>query len=155
MNWSRKLVWPLLVLLFLAGCGNKPKTGPEEVRWDRVMCVRCLMAVSDHSYSAQVRGGPEGRKSKVFFYDDLGCAVLWLDKQDWWGGGRWIDDIKTEIWVTDWTDQSWIDARSAFYTEGHITPMDFQLGAQAAKVPGAMTFEEAVQNIRTREQQAH
>ncbi len=155
MKPLRRLIWPLLALLLLAGCDSTPKTGPEKVRWDRVLCVRCLMAVSDHSFSAQVRGGPVGRKPKVYFYDDIGCAVLWLDKQDWWEGGSWIDDEKTEIWVTDWNDQSWIDARQAFYVRGHITPMDFQLGAQKQKVSGALNFEEAVQHIRTREQAAH
>ncbi len=155
MKWFRRMVWPLVALLFLMGCNNTPKTGPEKVRWDRILCVRCLMAVSDHSFSAQVRGGPIGKKSKVYFYDDIGCAVLWLDEQNWWDGGRWVDDPATEIWVTDWTDQSWIDARTAYYVKGHITPMDFQLGAQVTKVPGAYNFEEAIEHIRTREQEAH
>jgi copper chaperone NosL len=155
MKRSMAGVWLLVALLFLAGCEGTPKTGPVKVRWDRVICVRCLMAVSDHSFSAQVRGGPIGKKSKVYFYDDIGCAVLWLDEQDWWDGGNWWEDPATEIWVTDWTDQSWIDARSAFYVKGHITPMDFQLGAQVNEVPGALNFEEAMQHIRTREQEAH
>ncbi len=151
-HWA---AWLLVVFLLVSGCERAPKTGPEKVRWDRILCVRCLMAVSDHSFSAQVRTSPPGKRSKVFFYDDIGCAVLWLDEQNWWSEGTWLDDSSTEIWVTDWTDQSWIDARKAFYVKGQITPMDFQLGAQVAEAPGALNFPQAVDHIRTREQEAH
>jgi len=81
--------------------------------------------------------------------------VLWLDEQDWWEGGNWWEDTATEIWVTDWTDGTWLDARKAFYVGGHITPMDFQLGAQVASEPGAMDFNQAMEYIRSREQEAH
>ncbi len=145
----------LAATILLSGCSREPKTGPEKVRWDRVICVRCLMAVSDHNFSAQVRGGPKDRKSKVYFYDDIGCAVLWLDEQDWWEGENWWEDPATEVWVTDWTDGTWLDARKAFYVKGHITPMDFQLGAQVANETGAMDFQQAMHHIRTREQEAH
>ncbi len=154
MPRTRGVVWLLIVVLLLAGCSKKPKTGPEKVRWDRVICVRCLMAVSDQKFAAQVRGGPVGKRSKVYFYDDIGCVVLWLDEQDWWEGGNWWEDLETEIWVTDWTDGTWLDARTCFYTLGHITPMDFQLGAQPNYEPGALNFEQAMEHIRTREQEA-
>lgn len=155
MRFPQGIVLLLVASLLLVSCSQEPKTGPEKVRWDRVICVRCLMAVSDHNFSAQVRGGPIGRKSKVYFYDDIGCAVLWLDEQDWWEGKNWWEDAATEIWVTDWTDGTWLDARKAYYVKGHITPMDFQLGAQVAHESGALDFTEAMHHIRTREQEAH
>ncbi len=155
MNLTRGVVWLLIAVFLLAGCSKEPKTGPEKVRWDRVICVRCLMAVSDRKFSAQVRGGPVDKRSKVYFYDDIGCTVLWLDQQDWWEGRNWWEDLDTEIWVTDWRDGSWLDARTCFYSKGHITPMDFGLGAQPENEPGTLNFEQAMEHIRTREQEAH
>ncbi len=138
-----------LLLSSLTGCSGKPKTGPEEVRWDRVMCARCIMAVSDHNFSAQVRGGPAEKRSKVYFFDDLGCAVLWLDEQPW------QDDPRTEIWVNDHTNGSWINAQESYYSLGHITPMDFELGAQTTKDSTTLNYNQAQKHIRQREQQSH
>jgi len=139
----------VLIGFVLTGCSKKPKTGPEKVRWDRVMCERCIMAVSDHFFSAQVRGGPAEKKTKVYFFDDLGCAVLWLDEQPW------HDDPRTEVWVTGHSDGAWLDATKCFYSLGHITPMDFELGAQTSADSGTLNYEQAQQHIRTREQQSH
>ena len=154
MRLIRTLTSLLVLALFLigmtlSGCSQKPKTGPEKVRWDRIMCARCIMAVSDHNYSAQVRGGPAEKKTKVYFFDDLGCAVLWLDEQPW------HNDPRTEIWVTAHTDGTWIDAEKCYFSTGHITPMDFELGAQLTHDPDTLNFEQAQQHIRQREQAAH
>ncbi len=139
----------MLALVVLAGCSGAPETGPGEVHWDRDTCARCVMAVSDHHYAAQVRGGPEDQKTKLYFFDDLGCAVFWLDKQDWKG------DARTELWVTDWRNGEWIDAFAARYVDGKTTPMDFGLGAQVDAEDGAMDFDQAVDFIYARKQRAH
>ncbi len=97
----------LVLVLLIVACAGEPETGPGEVRWDKVSCARCIMAVSDHHYSAQVRGGPSGRKTKLYYFDDLGCAVLWLDEQDWRG------DQRTEMWVTAAESGVWLDAFKA------------------------------------------
>ena len=63
----------------LVGCSGDPGTGPVEVKWDRDVCVRCNMVLSDREHSAQVRYTPtDGGRSQVRKFDDLGCAVLWL-----------------------------------------------------------------------------
>lgn len=128
--------------LLLTSCGEEKNTGPGEVRWDREICARCAMAVSDHSFSAQVRGGRADKKSKLYKFDDVGCAVIWLDKQGW------KDDARTEIWVNDHRDQKWINARSAWYVKlSSHTPMDYGLGAQTDKQEGALNFDEAKAHI--------
>ena len=138
-----------LVLLLLGGCSGEPDTGPGKVRWDREVCVRCAMAVSDHNYAAQVRGGPAGQKSKLYKFDDIGCAVIWLDQQPW------KDNPKTEVWVTDYRNGDWIDARKAWYVEGKITPMGYGLGATPEKEPGALNFAQARKHIYDVEEQTH
>ncbi len=140
----------ILLTLFsalLAGCSAEPQTGPGEVRWDREICVRCAMAVSDPNYSAQVRGGPAGGASKLYKFDDIGCAVLWLEQQPW------KDDADTELWVNSYKGGAWIDARSAWYVTGKITPMDYGLGAQKEQTDNSIDFTQAVERVHEKEQQ--
>ena len=133
------IVIPLLLLLI--ACEEEKTTGADKVRWDREICARCAMAVSDRNYSAQVRGGREGKKSKVYKFDDLGCAVIWLDKQNW------KDDARTEVWVNDHRDDKWINAKTAWYVKMNNTPMDYGLGAQTEKSEGALSYEQAYVHI--------
>lgn len=133
------LIIPLF--FFITACEEEKTTGADEIRWDREICARCAMAVSDRKYSAQVRGGREGKRSKVYKFDDLGCAVIWLDKQNW------KDAPSTEIWVNDHRDGKWINAKTAWYVKMNNTPMDYGLGAQTVKAEGALTYEEAGAHI--------
>jgi copper chaperone NosL len=139
----------ILVVLFLAACSSEPETGPGEVRWDKEACARCIMAVSDHHFSAQVRGGEAGRKTKLHFFDDLGCAVLWLEEQPW------REDSRTELWVTDYKSGAWLNAFTASYVTGNITPMDYGLGAQTDAATGTLNYDQAVQEIHDRENRLH
>lgn len=133
--------------LVLAGCSGDPGTGPAEVTWDRDVCERCSMVLSDREHAAQVRyADPAAARSRVALFDDLGCAVLWLEAQDW--QLDWRDDPAVEIWVTDYRDGSWIDARTARYVKGRITPMQYGLGARTDPVDGALDFDAAVVHIR-------
>ena len=122
--------------LLISACGD-PGTGPAGVKWDRVTCERCRMVLSDRHYSAQVRvREPDGRSNRYFF-DDLGCALIWLDDKP---AGA---DPASEIWVNDWRTGDWLDARLAAYVPNQSTPMEYGLGAQADPSPGTLTFEQA------------
>lgn len=135
-----------IVILLLAGCSQSQTTGPEDVRWDREICTRCAMAVSDPHFAVQIRGGPENGKARVYKFDDFGCAVIWLDKQPW------KDTPGTEIWVADHRNGNWLDARKAWYVSSDNTPMDYGLGAQPETVEGALNYEQAVTHVYTVEQ---
>lgn len=140
--------WLLLAGL-LTGCSGQEATGPVEVRWDRETCTRCAMTVSDRHASAQVRGAPAGQLTRVYTFDDIGCAVVWLD------GQPWSDDPRTEIWVTDQLSGEWIDARLASYVTGKVTPMDYGLGAQREASPGTMDFTRAREHIYAIDERKH
>jgi nitrous oxide reductase accessory protein NosL len=130
------------LVLLLAACSGDPGTGPKDVRWDRDACERCRMVLSDRNFSAQIRYFPEEKpRSRVVAFDDIGCAILWLEEQPW------KDDPRTEIWVTDHRNGEWIDARVATYVKGKITPMEFGLGAQPEPLEGGLDFEQAKQHI--------
>jgi copper chaperone NosL len=133
------LLLPLLGVL--VACSNDPGQGPLEPKWDRFACERCRMVLSDRKHSAQVRVPQAEGRSKVLFFDDIGCAVVWLDDKPY------RDDPRTEIWVTDWRNGSWIDARKAWYVPGQITPMEYGLGAQPEPDPQGIDFVAARERI--------
>jgi len=129
------------LLLALAACSGDPGTGPLDVKWDRFACERCRMVLSDRQHSAQVRVPLAEDRSSVLFFDDIGCAVVWLDDKPF------RDDPRTEIWATDWRNGHWIDARKAHYLAGQITPMEYGLGAQTEPDPQALDFAGARERI--------
>ena len=137
------------IFLVLGACSPDQVTGPGEVRWDREICTRCSMALSDRHYAAQVRGAPAGEQTRLYKFDDIGCAVIWLEQQEW------KDDSRTEIWVADHDSGEWLDARKASFIEGKISPMNYGLGAQAQAIAGSLDFSEAKTHILTSEKERH
>ena len=131
----------LILAMVGSGCSGDPGTGPTDVKWDRFACDRCRMVLSDPKHSAQVRVARAEARSRVYYFDDIGCAVIWLDDKPF------RDAPTTEIWTTDWRSGGWIDARAAFYLPGQVTPMEYGLGAQAEPSPDALTFEQAKRHI--------
>ena len=131
----------ILVMFFLQACSPQ-QTGPVDVKWDRDACERCRMVLSDRMHSAQVRNG---ENKKVYLFDDVGGAVIWLQDKSW------ASHPLTEIWVNDHRDGRWIDARKAYYVTGKVTPMLFGLGAQDVPAENAMTFDQAIPYIFERE----
>ncbi len=146
----------LLLTIFvvaLFSCGEQ-KTGPVDVKWDRDVCNRCQMMLSDRKFSAQIRVFPEGKRSKVFRFDDVGCASLWLNAKD---QQTWEADNNTEFWVTDMNTGEWINARTAWYIEDLTTPMNYGLGAispspNSVKKENTLDYEKARKHILDVEQ---
>ena len=124
-------------LLPLAACDHGPETGAVAVHWDRDTCVLCRMMISDAKFTAQVRGGP-GRDLVKF--DDIGCAINWLNDQPWAG------DPETEIWIADHASTRervvWLNARAAWYRRGPASPMAYNFAASATPGDGALRFED-------------
>lgn len=138
-----------VISLVVGACSPDEVTGPGEIRWDRETCTRCSMAVSDRHYAAQVRGAPAGEKTRLYKFDDVGCAVIWLEQQPW------KDDSRTEIWVVDHHSGDWLDARKASYVRDRISPMNYGLGAQAQATAGSLNFSQAIMQIMISEKERH
>lgn len=135
MHWPERIAsWALALLI--ASCGD-PGTGPVDVKWDRVTCERCRMVLSDRRHATEIRVRESAGRSRVHAFDDLGCALAWLEDKPA------KDDPATEIWVNDWRTGDWIDARSASYVPNQVTPMEYGLGAQPDPAPNTLTFEQA------------
>lgn len=140
------LLSALLAGIALSGCSSDSGTGPAQVRWDRTTCDRCRMLLSDHKHAAQVRVKEAEGRSQVYFFDDIGCAMVWLEDKPW------RQQPATEIWVNDRHDGQWLDARRAFYVRGQTTPMEYGLGAQSNPVPEALDFAAARNHVLAVEQ---
>lgn len=123
MNYFRFLIIGSLVFLFSA-CEEKSKTDVAKVHWDRDMCARCVMVVSDRQNTTQVRDPKTGKK---YMFDDIGCMVLWFKEENI----EWKD--KAIVWVTDINTGEWINARTAFYDTENITPMAYGFSAHKTK----------------------
>ncbi len=115
-------IFLLLTLSFFvsSGCQKKADNTPAEMHWDRDMCVRCAMAISERKYAVQI---VDPSTYKHYKFDDIGCAVLWLNEEQipW--------KKQAIIWIIDAKTGKWIDARSAIYADDSITPMAFGFAA--------------------------
>jgi len=132
----------LAAAFVLAACSREPASGPVEVVWDRDVCARCNMAISDRRFAAQVRTASDHRAQA---FDDLGCALLWLDEEGADLGGA------EEIWVRDLGGEGWLDAHEARFVEAEHTPMNYGFGALSAPEDAALTLEEDQARVREAE----
>lgn len=141
MKNFRILFLVLLSLLFISCSEDKPKEGMHKVHWDRDMCERCKMIVSERKFAVQIVD--EHDKSHMF--DDIGCALLWFEEENY----TWLD--KAKIWINDAVSGEWLDARKSIYSVGNLTPMGYGVSAYTKEtIPKNATilnFEEASQII--------
>lgn len=133
-----------LAILPVAGCFEGDQSGPVEIHWDRDTGELCQMMISDARFVAQIRGGP---KRKVYKFDDIGCAVNWLNEKPWAG------DAETEIWVAEVTSTRenviWLNARDAYYVTGEMTPMNYGFSALRHGRSGSIDFVAMTNKILT------
>jgi len=105
---------------FMTGCEKEPVGTVKKMHWDRDMCERCNMAISERKFAVQIIDPKSG---KVHKFDEIGCAVLWMDEEKI----PWKNNAI--IWVNDAKNGEWIDAKKAKYVDGAITPMAFGFAA--------------------------
>ncbi len=94
---------------------------PQPIKFGHDKCQRCMMIIKSPYFSAEV-GNP--KTGKVYKFDDIGCAVMWLYHDCHFG---WKS--KALVWVTDAKTGKWLNAKNACWVDGMITPMHFGFGA--------------------------
>ncbi|HHO65927.1 MAG TPA: hypothetical protein ENJ71_05360 [Epsilonproteobacteria bacterium] len=125
MNAVKIFFFSLLLVVGFGGCEKKQiSTELQEVHWDRDMCERCKMVTSDRHHTVQVINPKTG---KAHMFDDIGCALLWFKEENI----AWEDQAK--VWITDNETGKWIDARTAYYDAGNVTPMAYGFAAHEHK----------------------
>ncbi|MDR1528873.1 MAG: hypothetical protein LBS40_00375 [Burkholderiales bacterium] len=78
------------------------------------------MLLSDPLNSAQIIDPETG---KAFMFDDLGCAIAWLDETR----PAWHADAV--VYVNEATDGAWLRLEEAVLATPYITPMSFGIAA--------------------------
>jgi len=123
------------LLLWALACSAQPAAGPGEITWDRDTCEHCAMVIGERRYASQIRDPRDGR---LHFFDDLGCALLWLTAR-----AKSEEPVShhSELWVRDASDEHWIDGFAARYEGGRRTPMGYGFAASAAPAPQSFGFE--------------
>lgn len=135
------------IAAMLAACGHKDGW-PEDMQpivWDRDICVRCSMVISDRRFAAEIRGGA---KNAVFKFDDVGCLSFWL--RDKAADYPWMREASTRMWVADadsrGNDVRWLDPRNAQYI-AKTSPMGYNFGARPHPEAGSMDFASMSEHV--------
>jgi hypothetical protein len=130
LSTIRAPAFVFLILLLIACKGGNEEQLPVDFVWDREACEECKMALSDPHYSAQVIDS----NGRAYYFDDIGCAILWLKRQPW--------KDKARTWVNDVNSTKWIEARKANWISGDPqTPMGYGFAATLAPVENALDYE--------------
>ena len=120
----KNILIAIVLIGLIGGCDNKSNKGIVKVHWDRDMCARCVMVISDRKNTVQVQNPIT---HKTYMFDDIGCTILWFEDEHI----KWKD--KAKIWITDVNTGKWIDAKTAFYDTQNITPMAYGFSAHQTK----------------------
>lgn len=126
------------VAVMLPAC-SEVTPEPRKIKWGRDVCEHCHMVFADKRFAAQIW---DAALSRPHIYDDFGCAVLAAAEMEV------LDRAEVRFWVTDDADPNrWIDARTAHYRDGVVTPMGYGHSAgPAADHP--LSFAAAATAIR-------
>lgn len=99
--------------------GDEAETGIPEIRLGRQECARCSMVIADSRFASAWRD--TGGKARRF--DDPGCMLL--DQIELAPGDG------TEYWVSDYRDETLIEATAAVYiiSDAVRSPMAYGIAA--------------------------
>ena len=104
---------------------------PLEFKDNTVQCPQCHMFIVGKKHTAQIITND----LKTHFFDDVGCAILWLKKQK-------IEPETITFWVYSNDTNRYIDALNASYTRDDETPMHYGFGAYENPKEGMLDFSE-------------
>jgi hypothetical protein len=140
---KKGLVLLFILIAFNACEDNTLENGMKPVHWDRDICQRCKMIMSEKKFAVQV---VNAKTNKSYMFDDLGCAVLWFIEDEI----TWFNEAN--IFIADAMTGKWLNAREAIYIGDTLTPMGYGLSAYSKKTivenSEHLNFEQAVEKIK-------
>lgn len=102
---------------------------PVAIKEKEYQCSECSMDIEALEYSAQIITS----KGDTYFFDDIGCVVLWLENRT----------IETQKVITRTLDTGkWIEVNKAWYTRIAPSPMGYGFAAYEEKKGGFISYEE-------------
>ena len=102
---------------------------PVKIQPKEYQCSECNMDVEALSYAVQLIT----QEGNTYFFDDIGCVVLWLEKNH--------PDVHSVLTQTQDTHR-WIDVKKAWYSRIAASPMGYGFAAYENKKPSFIPYEE-------------
>lgn len=122
------LVGAAAALVYFTG---RPPEGPVEVDWDREVCARCRMHVSERAFAAQL----QTEDGQVLVFDDPGCAFLYLEESP---------EVRVHaLYFQHVEEDRWIPQEEVAFVPVEHSPMGYGLGAVTRGTEGALSLEDA------------
>jgi hypothetical protein len=110
---------------------DNTKRVPLEVKDNVVQDPQCHMFIVGKEHTVQVIT----KDNKTHFFDDPGCAVLWMNEQK-------IDLKDTTVWFYTQDTKRWKKLEDVVFSISDDTPMDYGFGAYENKKSGMIDFDE-------------
>lgn len=123
-----------MILFLFIGCEEKPY---GNIHYDRDVCEHCKMIISNRNFAVDVF-----YENKHYYFDDIGCVADWYEKH--------FDIFSADVYVTDAKSGNWINAKTAFWYRGLITPMGFGYGAFEHEQKGKknLSFKQVIEGSK-------
>lgn len=123
--------WYLHVKNLLPSDIDNKEAKALEFKDNTLQCPQCHMYLVGTKHTAQIIT----KDHKTHFFDDPGCAILWLKAQK-------IEPQDVTFWVYSNDTKRYIDAQKAHYTFLETTPMMYGFGAYENDKEETIDFNE-------------
>jgi len=91
-------------------------------------CAKCNMDITHLSYAAEA----VAKNGDTYFFDDIGCMVLWLQKHSIPIAKKWTKTLDTH---------NWIKTEDAWYTRTASSPMHYGFAAYTRHHQGFVDYK--------------
>lgn len=125
------LFWFLHVKHQLPTQVSNSAKAPLEFKDNTLQCPECHMYIVGKKHTAQIIT----QDSKTHFFDDIGCAILWMRDQK-------IKPQTITMWAYSNDTNRYINAFKASYSIIDETPMHYGFGAYEHPKEGFIDFDE-------------
>jgi hypothetical protein len=125
------LFWYLHVRNLLPTDIDNQEAKALEFKDNTLQCPQCHMYLVGKNDTVQIIT----HEHKTHFFDDPGCAILWLKAQK-------IDPKEVTFWVFSKDTKRYIDAKKAHFSFIDTTPMMYGFGAYENDKEQTIDFEE-------------
>jgi len=102
---------------------------PIAINPKEYQCSECNMEIDKLNYLAEVVRDD----GVTYFFDDIGCVVLWLERNKPSNPTLLTKTLDTKVWI---------DAKSAWYTRIASSPMGYGFGAYEKKNKGLIDYKQ-------------
>jgi len=105
---------------------------PIDIKLNATNDTECKMIIKHLDNSAEV----VDRDGRTWFFDDVGCMVLWLE------GKKFKNDAKLWVHTVTVDSKKWVNAKQAFYGVTDHTAMHYGFGAREKETNSTINFHE-------------